>query len=233
MLNGKIIKLFKILVIIISLGIIGGTAYYVLSDNDVIDLDMVPEVESNVEFKVLIPGIELEKEVISNVDPRDEAIYKEAFRQGIAHGLGTKFPDEIGNTYLYAHSTRDVDDIEENAGWFTRIDELTVGDEFEIIYGQNTYTYSIASKEIIDPRATGVYTAYAPVQMVTLQTCHPRGEIEERLIIKALLLKSEPRIAEIANVNGKSTIIVFSQDSCLFAHHQPHVHPVQRRWRKG
>ncbi len=231
MLNGKIVNFFKIIVVFISLGVIGGVAYYILSDNDVIDLNVIPEVEGGIEFKVLIPGIELEKVVIPNVDPRDEAIYKEAFKQGVAHGLGTKFPDEIGNTYLYAHSTRDVDDIEKNAGWFTRLDELAIGDEFEIIYGQNIYTYSIASREVIDPRATGVYTAYAPVQMVTLQTCYPRGEIEERLIIKALLLKSEPRLAEVTNEDSESAIVFF-QDSYLFAHHQIPMILEQRKLKK-
>lgn len=191
MLNGKIIKIFKIIVIIASLAIIGGAAYYILKDNEVINL--VPKAEGTVDFSIAIPKIGLEKAVVPNVDPRDEAIYKEAFKQGVAHGLGTKFPDEIGNTYLYAHSTRDEDDIETKSGWFTKLDELVVGDQFEIIYGQDKYTYSIASIEIIDPRATGVYTAYAPVQMVTLQTCHPRGEITERLIIKALLVKTESR----------------------------------------
>lgn len=231
MLSGKVIKFFKILVVVISLGIIGGVAYYVLSDNDVIELNVIPKVEGGIEFKVMIPGIELEKQVVSNVDPRDEGIYKEAFKQGIAHGMGTKFPDEIGNTYLYAHSTRDVEDIEKNAGWFTRLDELSIGDTFEIIYGQNIYTYSIASREIIDPRATGVYTAYAPVQMVTLQTCHPRGEIEERLIIKALLLKSEPRLAEVTNDDLESAIVFF-QDSYLSYHHQNLMILEQRRLKK-
>jgi LPXTG-site transpeptidase (sortase) family protein len=191
MLSGRIIRLLKLFTIIISLGVISGVTLFILIDNNLIGINIIPEVESSVEFRLLIPKINLEKEVISNVDPRDDNIYKEAFRKGIAHGLGTKFPDEIGNTYLYAHSTRDVKDIERNAGWFTRLDELSVGDEFTIIYGHKIYIYSIASIDIVDPRATGVYTAYAPIQMVTMQTCHPRGEIEERLILKAVLLKTE------------------------------------------
>lgn len=187
--NYKIVNAFKILIIITSLTTLGGSAYYILtkSNGHVVNL-----VEGNVDFRIKIPKIGVDKEVIPNVDPRDETIYKEAFKHGVAHGLGTKFPGEIGNTYLYAHSTKDVEDIEKNAGWFTRLDELEVGDEFEILYGQNTFKYSIASRDIIDPRATGVYTAYAPVQMVTLQTCHPRGEITERIIYKALLIEEIP-----------------------------------------
>jgi len=183
--NYKIVNAFKILVIIASLTALGGSAYYILTESNG---QVVNLVEGNIDFRINIPKIGVDKEIIPDVDPRDEAIYKEAFKQGVAHGMGTKYPDEIGNTYLYAHSTKDVEDIEQNAGWFTRLDELEVGDEFEILYGQNVYTYSIASREIVDPRATGVYTAYAPVQMVTLQTCYPRGEITERIIYKALLI---------------------------------------------
>lgn len=194
--NYKIINALKLFVIIGSLTVLGGSAYYILKESNV---HVVNVAEGNVDFKIRIPKIDVDKEVIPNVDPRDEAIYKEAFKQGVAHGLGTKFPGEIGNTYLYAHSTRDIEDIDKNAGWFTRLDELEIGDEFEILYGQGIYRYSIASREIIDPRATGVYTSYAPVQMVTLQTCYPRGEITERIIYKALLIEEVSIANEVEN----------------------------------
>lgn len=195
----RLIKALKILIIFFSVSVILASAYYVIRESDIEilkRLDPINMVESTTDFEITIPKIELQKTVIPNVDPRDENIYKEAFKQGVAHGLGTKFPDEIGNTYLYAHSTKKVEDIEKNAGWFTRIDELEIGDEIVINYGQNKYIYSIASREIVDPRATGVYTSYAPVQMLTLQTCYPRGEITERIIYKALLVEATPLVEE-------------------------------------
>lgn len=188
-----IIRIFKIVVIIGSLTAIGISAYYIYRESNI---EIIKPAESVVEFRIKIEKIGLDKEVIPNVDPRDEVIYKEAFKQGVAHGLGTKFPDEIGNTYLYAHSTRKVENIEKYAGWFTRLDELAPGDKVEITYGQNVYIYSLVSKETVDPRATGVYTAYAPVQTLTLQTCYPRGEITERLIYKGLLVETRPRPGE-------------------------------------
>lgn len=187
----KFAKLFKILIIIVSITALGVSAYYVYQESNV-DINLVPRVEGNVDFLIEIPKIEVNKPVIPNVDPRDETVYKAAFEQGVAHGLGTKFPGEIGNVYLYAHSTAKVEYIDRNFGWFTRLDELETGDEVIITYGQNKYIYTIASREIIDPRATGVYTAYAPVQMLTLQTCFPRGEITERLILKGLLKDTIP-----------------------------------------
>jgi len=212
----RIIKAFKIIVILASVATILGSGYYIIRESNLEiaqRLNPIKEVGGNTDFQINIPKIELEKKVIPNIDPRDEAIYKEAFKQGVAHGLGTKFPDEIGNTYLYAHSTKKVENIDKYAGWFTRLDELEVGDEVIIEYGQNKYTYSIASREIIDPRATGVYTAYAPVQMLTLQTCHPRGEVTERIIFKGLLIKTTPLVKNTQTHLLKGTFVSFELQS--------------------
>ncbi|MBN1619004.1 sortase [Candidatus Dojkabacteria bacterium] len=141
------------------------------------------------EFSIEIPKIELEHDIKENVNPAQSEIYMPILDQYIAHGLGTALPDEYnGNTYLFAHSKNSYGWTTPDGGWFTRLDELVLGDTIYIRYNGTLYKYVVEDILIVTPEETYVYRAnswFDDTSSLTLQTCYPRGTTDKRLIIIA------------------------------------------------
>lgn len=138
-------------------------------------------------FYINIPGINLFKPVVKNVDPRYKDIYTESWKTGVSHGKFTSLPDQIGNVYFFAHAVSKVSEIETENAWFSRIDELIENDQIILYYKNKKYTYEVTRIYTVSPTATGVYTGVSPVPKVTLQTCGPpRGSVASRYMVEAL-----------------------------------------------
>lgn len=138
-----------------------------------------------------IPKIGLKKKVAINTDPADSKVYLDVIEKMVAHGYGTALPDEEnGNTYLFAHSRKaQRRDITPDGGWFTRIDELKKGDTIILVLNSTKYKYIVVDSFIVSPKETSVYTRHSPFEdhnSVTLQTCYPRGDTDNRLIVRAI-----------------------------------------------
>lgn len=143
-------------------------------------------------FYIRIDKIGLFKPVVKNVDPRYKEEYVESWKQGVSHGKFTALPDQIGNTYFFAHAVSNEKYMEKENAWFTKIDELSENDEIIVYYNEKKFVYQITRIYQVPPTATGVYTGVSPVPKVTLQTCGPpRGSIESRYMIEALNISSE------------------------------------------
>ncbi|MEA3357692.1 MAG: sortase [Patescibacteria group bacterium] len=144
---------------------------------------------STEEFYLVIPKINLTKDITANVDPTNSDEYLEVIETNIAHGMYTALPTtSTGNTYLFAHSKRYYDGTTPDGGWFTRIDELSNGDVIYIYYNGNSYKYIVANTLIVSPTDVAVYSGISPFgeqRALTLQTCYPRGNTGQRLIIQA------------------------------------------------
>lgn len=178
---------------------------FVASDEEISEVAMegyepisVPEGgfdESNIPkdgFFMRIDKIDLFKPVVMNVDPRYKEVYVESWEVGISHGKFTALPDQIGNTYFFAHAVSDASKMEENDAWFTEIDLLEENDEIIVYYSGKKYTYQVSRIYTVSPTATGVYTGVSAVPKITLQTCGPpRGSLSSRYMIEALQVDVE------------------------------------------
>jgi LPXTG-site transpeptidase (sortase) family protein len=139
-------------------------------------------------FRLEIPKIGINRKVVENVDPADEAVYGQVIAQDIAHGKYTKLPDEAqqqGNVYLFAH--RDGYANGNSIGFFKRLNELNLGDKAFVYYAQKKYTYELVKSFIVTPQDTWVYTGRSSFPALTLQTCE-KGE-ELRLITQFKLIE--------------------------------------------
>jgi len=138
-------------------------------------------------FTIEIPDINLSQTIITNVDPTNQDSYLSIMDSYVAHGKYSALPSKPdGNVYLFAHSQKASPGITPAGGWFTRIDELTEGDIIKITYHGQIYTYSVTRTFIVNPHDTYVYraaTIYPEHRSITLQTCYPRGETSQRLIV--------------------------------------------------
>lgn len=95
-------------------------------------------------------------------------------------------PGRLGNTFISAHSTGEP--------WkgkyrfaFLRINELNTGNVMHVDYEGTRYTYTIISKDIIEPTPDYRVISDRPVPTVTLMACWPLWSTDKRMLIKAEL----------------------------------------------
>ena len=139
------------------------------------------------DFGLVIPKINANAVVVSNVDAGDKKAYLTALKTGVAHALGTALPGEVGNTYLFAHSVGNFWEINQWNAVFYLLRELVPGDEVDIFYKNKRYIYVVYDKKILEPNETGYLEAITDFPRLTLQTCWPPGTTLKRLLVFARL----------------------------------------------
>jgi sortase A len=142
----------------------------------------------NTNFSVVIPKIDVNTPVVADVNPGDKDAYMEALNHGAAHALGTVKPGEVGNSYIFAHSTANPLNIERYAAVFTLLNKLSIGDRITTFYQGKRYDYQIDQKYTVDFNNVAPLTATFDRPVLTLQTCDPPGTEFHRLILVAHLV---------------------------------------------
>ncbi len=138
----------------------------------------------NFDFSIVIPKIGASAPVVADVDPFNEGEFTKALRKGVAHAKGTSLPGDIGNVYIFAHSTDAFYNVGRYNAVFYLIGKLEEGDEIYLYYKGTKYTYSVFDKMVVDPNALQYLGVIEPnVSTLTLQTCYPPGTSLRRLIV--------------------------------------------------
>jgi LPXTG-site transpeptidase (sortase) family protein len=133
---------------------------------------------------ITIPKIHAQAPVILNVDPWNEAAYKEALHHGVAHAKGTQLPGQKGTTYLFAHSSGMPWEITGYNTVFLRLPELDKDDQIILTVDGKQHKYAVAEKKEIQPTDVS-YLVNSTRNMLILQTCTPIGTSLRRLLIFA------------------------------------------------
>ncbi|HZK87690.1 MAG TPA: class D sortase [Anaerovoracaceae bacterium] len=100
---------------------------------------------------------------------------------GAGHVTGTAMPGEAGNCAIAAHRNYTF------GTYFSRLNELKVGDEIDIEYNGKPYKYRVTDSFVVDPDEVWVL-GKTEKPIITLITCHPRGSGTKRLIVRGELL---------------------------------------------
>lgn len=146
-------------------------------------LPVVP-VDSN--FSVIIPKIDVNAKVISNIDPFSREEYLEALSKGVAHAKGTSFPDQKGNTFIFAHSTTDnILDVNRYNAIFYLLGKLERGSLIYLVYKGKNYQYKVSQIKIINVDRVEFIDGNSDDETLTLMTCWPPGTTLKRLLIIA------------------------------------------------
>jgi LPXTG-site transpeptidase (sortase) family protein len=144
-------------------------------------VNAVPAVSRD--FRIIIPSINVDKQVVPNVDPSDKEEYLGVLNYAVAHGKYTPLPNaaiEDGNVYLFAHRAGNYQG--RDIGFFRDLDKLGQSDELTLIYDGHTYIYRFNSSKIVSPKDVYVYTPFSDSPTLSLQTCES-GQAK-RLILK-------------------------------------------------
>lgn len=135
------------------------------------------------EFKLLIPKLGINVNVIPEVDGASNNVYIEALKSGVAHYKGTAMPASGSNVLIFGHSSG-LYGYGPYQTIFAKLNNLTAGDKIQIIYNGKTYEYAVSSKKVV--AATDVSVADPTErEQLTLMTCWPIGSNKQRLVVFA------------------------------------------------
>lgn len=139
------------------------------------------------QFGIVIPKLGANARIIPNVDPYDRSIYQQALTRGVAHAQGTVFPGQIGNVFLFSHSSVNFYEANRYNSIFYLLYKLEAGDEIKLYYKGDTFVYRVTEKTIVDPKEVSYLTHQTTKKIVTLMTCWPPGTTAKRLLVIAEL----------------------------------------------
>lgn len=161
-------------------------------------VDPNADVKVGPEPRLIIPKINVDAPIVFGVDSYNEPAVQEALKKGVVDypipGADAK-PGEVGNMPILGHSSNDVFDDGAYKFVFVQLSQLNEGDNFYIHYKSVRYTYSVTSKEIIDPKEVGKLAIETDEPLVTLITCDPPGTALKRLIVTAKQISPDPLAA--------------------------------------
>jgi LPXTG-site transpeptidase (sortase) family protein len=152
-------------------------------------LAQVKPIDTN--FGIVIPKILANAKVIDNVDPYNSKNYQYALTKGVAHARGTAYPGNIGNIFIFAHSSSNWFTANQYNSVFYLIDKLDTGDKIDLYYKEKKYTYEVFNKKIVESSDVSYLNNLSNLlilqnsSILTLMTCWPPGTTFKRLIIQA------------------------------------------------
>ena len=137
------------------------------------------------DFGLVIPRIQINEQIFSEIDPTNPSEYLPALTQGVAHARGSVFPGKEGNIFIFAHSSDTPLNITRYNAVFYLIGKLNPNDEIIIYYQKRQYTYQVTDKKILSPKELDEFLGTLEGRTLTLQTCYPPGTTLKRLIVIA------------------------------------------------
>jgi LPXTG-site transpeptidase (sortase) family protein len=139
-------------------------------------------------FGIVIPKIGANAKVIAGVDPYNSRIYQVALTHGVAHAKGTALPDQIGNMFLFSHSSVNLLEANKYNSVFFLLSELKQNDEIDIYYNSQEYKYKVIETKIVDAKDISYLNPNSDVKTLTLMTCWPPGTTLRRLLVIAKII---------------------------------------------
>ena len=137
------------------------------------------------DFGLVIPRIQINEQIFSEIDPTNPSEYLPVLTQGVAHARGSVFPGKEGNVFIFAHSSDTPLNITRYNAVFYLIGKLNPNDEIIIYYQKRQYTYQVTDKKILSPKELDEFLGTLEGRTLTLQTCYPPGTTLKRLIVIA------------------------------------------------
>ncbi len=140
-------------------------------DKKLLDLSKSKEKAKLTPQRIIIPSLEIDLPV------REAKIIKgfwEVFPDVAGFGLGSAYPDEMGNQVIFAHARK---------GLFLPLKNFKVGQIVYVMTKEKWFSYKIEEIKEVLPSQTEVI-APTPDQVLTLYTCSGFAD-SKRLIVKA------------------------------------------------
>jgi LPXTG-site transpeptidase (sortase) family protein len=117
-------------------------------------------------------------------------VFMEELRKWVVRYPDTAKPGEVGNVFIFGHSSNFPWVKSEYNDVFALLDTLKDGDEVILFYNQKKYTYKITDRAIVKPGDVKVLNSRDHTKKeLSLMTCWPVGTVLERIILFAELVE--------------------------------------------
>lgn len=135
-----------------------------------------------------IPSLEI-KAPILYAESKTENEFQKLLQDGVVHYPGTAMPGEVGNVYIFGHSS---DYIWSKGGYktvFALLPKIEIGEKIEISNKNGeVFTYAVTEKFVAEKTDLKLLSQETGgKKILTLQTSYPIGTALRRYIIKAEL----------------------------------------------
>lgn len=131
--------------------------------------------------EIYIPKINVSAPVIWNVPENNQM---PSLENGVAQYSGTALPGQIGNVFIYGHSSNYWWDKGGYNEIFALLDQLQTSDKIYINYENKVYVYVVTAQKVVSPKDTSVLNPTS-TPTLSLMTCVPVGTSLNRLVVTA------------------------------------------------
>lgn len=119
-------------------------------------------------------------------------IFMKELKKGIVRYPGTAKPGEVGNAFIFGHSSNYYWEEGDYNTVFATLDRLEKGDEIIVYYNQKKFIYRVTDESVVKPGDTNALNARDPNKKeISLMTCWPVGTTNERLIVFGELVEEK------------------------------------------
>jgi LPXTG-site transpeptidase (sortase) family protein len=139
---------------------------------------------------ISIPSLQISAPVIY-ITQKGEGVYTEALARGVVHYPGTAMPGELGNVYLFGHSS----DLPWSTGAyktiFAPLPQIATGDKILLTdHEGKVFAYAVFETKVVTPNDLSVLSQYENREkLLSLQTSYPLGTALKRFIVIARLIE--------------------------------------------
>lgn len=119
-----------------------------------------------------------------------ENIFMKELEKWVVRYPGTARPGELGNAFIFGHSSNypwikwEYNDV------FALLDNLDYGDEIIVYYNQKKFVYTVNEKQVVRPGNVKVLERDETKKELSLMTCWPVGTTLNRMIVFAELTET-------------------------------------------
>ena len=162
------------------------------SNEDSIALAENSGIKNGNESRLIIGDIDLDA-LIVHPESADINTLNIAITKGVAYYPGSGQPGEVGNVFLFGHSTTLKVVNNQNYAIFNRLKELKTGALIRIESNGNEYWYIV--KSVLMKKANETQINFATSKkLLTISTCNVFGAKEDRYVVEAEFVKSYPSV---------------------------------------
>lgn len=154
------------------------------------NVEISKEIEVTDETRIIIPKLQIDAPIILDVDPYNSSDYQIALSKGVALAKTSANLDELGRSFIFAHSSENFYEASRYNAIFYLVNKLEAGDKFYITYKSQPYEYEVKGREYVKPDRVDLMSAKTDntTKELYLMTCWPPGTTFQRLIVKAELV---------------------------------------------
>lgn len=144
------------------------------------------------EPKLIIPKLNVEAPIVTDVEDNQEATIQKALEKGVVLYPNTGFPGELGNQVIFGHSSNNLFNKGSYKYIFALLGKMEKDDIIYLNFESKQYTYKVINKKIIKPTEVSVLSEQPVPALITLITCDPPGANVNRLVIQAEQISPKP-----------------------------------------